>query len=102
MLQGQIACVMVTPIDPTGVSMWPLSSVARDRIAAGPSMPGTHVYVQLDVPVARRHVVPPSTDTSTPPTAPPLSAAVPEMVTMVPAAIWAPCAGEAIVEIGEV
>ena len=54
------------------------------------------------MPVARRHVVPPSTDTSTPPTTPSASVAVPETVTIVPAGMLAPDAGEMMVEDGAV
>src|SRR6267142_5657664 len=39
-------------------------------MTVGPCVVGVHAYVQLSRPVAGCHVVPPSTDTSTPATAP--------------------------------
>ena len=52
------------------------------------------------VPVAGCHVVPPSVETSTPATIPPpVSAAVPLIVTLAPSPTLAPGAGELIVEV---
>ena len=42
MLQGQLACVIVSGTDAIADSRFPLSSVARDRMLALPSAPGTH------------------------------------------------------------
>jgi len=46
--------------------------------------------------------LPPSVDISTPATTPPVSAAVPLMVTTVPSAIVAPPAGDVILDVGAV
>ncbi len=54
------------------------------------------------VPVAGCHVLPPSSDTSTPPTTPPVSAAVPVTVTRAPSATVLPAAGEVTAEDGGV
>ena len=54
------------------------------------------------VPVAGCHVDPPSVETSTPATRPPMSDAVPVAVTEVPLAIAAPAAGDVIVVVGAV
>src|SRR3954469_7233729 len=100
---GHVACVTVTIAVPDGCSRFALSSVARAMIDAVPSTPGTHVYVQFALPVARRHDTPPSVETSTPATAPPPpSVAVPATVTIVPAAMLAPSAGEVMVDTGRV
>ena len=56
------------PSSPPGTSRFPLSSTARDSTCTVPLAPGVHVYDQLPVPRAGCHVVPPSTDTSTPAT----------------------------------
>ena len=66
--------------------MLPMSSTARDLIVTGPWLAVVvHAICQLVRPVAGRHVVPPSTDTSTPATTPPpVSEAVPAIVTVVP------------------
>ena len=57
--------------------------------------------VQLVVPVAGFHVAPPSVETSTPTTMPPpVSMAVPVIVTGVPAANDAPFAGDVIADVG--
>ncbi len=47
-------------------------------------------------------VAPPSADTSTPPTCPPTSLAVPVTVTCVPSTGWAPPAGEVMMAVGGV
>src|SRR6267378_3992937 len=70
----------VTPAP--AASRLPLSSTARLRSVADPSAPGDQSKLHVDVPVATCHVVPPSTDTSTLATRPPpLSVAVPLIVT---------------------
>src|SRR5689334_7584076 len=68
-----------------GVPMFPLSSVARALIVAVPAAAGVHVYVHVPRPDAGCQVVPPSVETSTPPTTPPRSLAVPEMPSALPA-----------------
>src|SRR4051794_5723485 len=79
--QGQDTATGV-PAD--GVSRLPLSSTARVRIVVDGFPCGIHEYVQLVVPDAGCHVAPPSVETSTPATTPPVSLAVPEMITGVP------------------
>src|SRR2546426_2544358 len=102
-LQGQFAGPTVTEMPAPGCSRLPLSSTARLRMLYVLWTPGRHVYVQFVVPTARRHVAPPSSETSTPPTTPPpLSTALPAMVFENPAATVAPFAGDVIVEVGGV
>src|SRR4029079_14078947 len=65
-----------------GASRLPLSSTARLRIVVEKLPEGGHVEVQFARPLAGCHVAPLSTDSSTPPTTPPpVSAAVPVIVT---------------------
>src|SRR5690348_3368561 len=66
-LHGQVRGVTVTLAD-AGVPMFPLSSVARALIVAVPAAAGVHVYVHVPRPDARCQVLPPSVETSTPPT----------------------------------
>ncbi len=62
-----------------------------------------HVYVHVPRPVAGCHVWPLSVDTSTPPTTPPpVSLAVPLIVTWLPGVIEAFGAGAVIVDVGAV
>src|SRR5262245_31506166 len=68
--------VMPGPAD----SRFAQSSTARTRRFAGPGVVGVQLNVQLAVPVAGAHVVPPSTLTSTVPTEPAASAEVPLML----------------------
>src|SRR5829696_634580 len=82
-VQGQ-STVTVRPAP--GVSMLPLSSVARVRIVVDGEPWATHEYDQAVVPVAGCQVAPPSVEISMPPTTPPMSEAVPLMVTLVPSA----------------
>src|SRR5918993_1298058 len=92
-----IETVMPDPTDST----LPLSSVALVLMVAVPTMPGVHSIVHDDVPVAFFHVVPPSTDTSTPPTVPPpLSTAVPLIVVRLPLSTEPLCVGDVTVEVG--
>src|SRR5262245_44175767 len=56
--------VTVTP--KAGVSRFPLSSTARLRRVTVPAVVTVHANVQLVVPEARRQVVPPSVEMSTP------------------------------------
>src|SRR5688572_14709761 len=79
----------------------PLSSTARTRTVTSPVVVGTQVYDQLVRPVAARQVVPPSTDTSTPPTTPPTSLAVPVICTAF-CGMPAPAAGDVMTTVGAV
>src|SRR5206468_985788 len=89
----------VTPL--LGASRLPLSSIARLRIVAEPSAPGDQSKLQVAVPCAACHVAPPSTDTSTPATTPPpLSVAVPVIVTRLPLWTCAPAAGDVTTDVG--
>src|SRR4051812_38092847 len=82
-------------------SRLPLSSTARLRIVAAPRTPGDQSKLHVEVPLAVCHVDPPSTDTSTAATTPPpLSAAVPVIVTRLPFSTWPPFAGEVMVDAG--
>ena len=78
----------------------PLSSTARLMSVTCPFVVGVQAKLQEPRPVARRHVLPPSVDTSIPPTTPPLSVAVPLMVTDVPVGNVAPVAGDVIADVG--
>src|SRR5260370_40742624 len=93
--------VTVTPA--LGLSMLTLSSTALLLIVAEPEPAGVHEKLQFAWPVAGCHVVPPSTETSTPATTPPpVSAAVPVIDTAVPGGRFEPAAGEVIVELGAI
>src|SRR5690348_4656241 len=85
-----------------GVSTLPLSSTARVLMVVVGLPCATQLYDQLVVPVAGCHVVPPSVDTSTPATTPPVSAAVPLTVILVPSATFVPAAGEVMLDVGAV
>src|SRR6266550_5772197 len=101
MVQGQFAGPMVTVVTAVGCSRLPVSSTARLLMLAVPSTPGRQLNVQFSRPAARRHVDPPSTETSMPPTTPPpLSVAVPLIVTSVSAGMLTPFAGDAIADVG--
>ena len=106
MLHGHVCgpepTVTVTP--GFGLSMFPLSSAARVRSVVVPDDPEVfHVYVHVPRPVAGCHVWPLSVDTSTPPTTPPpVSLAVPLIVTWLPGVIEAFGAGAVIVDVGAV
>ena len=105
MVQGQVWLPVptVTATPALGDSRLPLSSVARLRSVKLPELPAAQVYVHVPRPVARCQVVPPSVETSTPPTTPPpVSVAVPDTVTCVPGAIELLAAGEVIVDLGAV
>ena len=81
--------------------MFRLSSVARLISVTCPLEPGVQLHVQSLVPEAGCQVAPPSTETSTPATTPPpLSLAVPVIVTEPPGATVEPAAGEVIAEAG--
>src|SRR5215471_5768192 len=102
---GGPAGVTVTLTPGPGVSRFPQSSTARTRSVTAPGVCGVQAYVQFAFPVAGAHVVPPSTDTSTPPTLPPLdsppaSTAVPLIVTVTPAGVVPPLNGNPIDDVG--
>src|SRR4029077_15979556 len=79
----------------------PVSAIARTLIVAAPGTPGVQPKLHNVVPVAAFHVVPPSTDTSTPATVPPpRSAEVPVIVIRTPLDTLLPVAGETIVDAG--
>src|SRR5689334_18415495 len=80
--------------------MFALSSLARTSIDAAPAVTGVHEYDQEARPVAGCQVLPPSVETSTPPTTPPVSVAVPLMFTATPAGRLALAAGEDAVTVG--
>src|SRR5437867_1048461 len=101
-LHGQVPAMTVTLTALPAVSTLPLSSIARLRIVAGPSTPKNPLNVHDDVPCAACHVTPPSSDTSTLAGTPPLSVAVPVIVTGAPLWTCAPAAGDVITEIGGV
>jgi hypothetical protein len=90
----------VTPL--LGVSRFPLSSTARLIRVVVPTVVGVHVALQGERPVAGCHVLPPSPENSTPPTAPPESVAVPVTVIEPPVWIVELDEGEVIVETGGV
>jgi hypothetical protein len=81
----------------------PLSSTARVRTVTGPLPATVHVYVHCERPVAGCQVVPPSVETSTPPTTPPpVSVAVPATVTTLPCARVVLFNGVVTVDVGAV
>src|SRR3954468_24704382 len=84
LVHGQLLAATVTVMLLMAVWMLPLSSVARLWISAGPMADGIQSNVQFDCPCAGRQVAPPSNETSTPATAPPVSNAVPRSVSRVP------------------
>src|ERR1700754_3468031 len=96
------AGVTVTVTPAAGDSMLRLSSTARDLMVNVPESNGHQVYVQLVVPVAGCHVVPPSVETSTTATSPPLSLAEPEIVTGCCCTRLAPAVGVEMIETGAV
>jgi hypothetical protein len=66
-----------------------------------PSVVGVHAKLHAVVPVAALKVAPPSTETSTRATdPPPVSLAVPVMLTVTPVNTVAPDVGEVIAEVG--
>ncbi len=81
-VQGQLAPAAVIVTLGPGFSRLALSSVARTRICRVPVVTGVKLKLQLLVPDAGCHVAPPSTDTSTPATTPPVSLAVPVTLTV--------------------
>src|ERR1700730_9748017 len=100
---GVVEPPIVTDTPALGDSRLPLSSTARLLMVAGPGRPVFQEYVHDVVPLAGCQVEPPSVETSTPAsTPPPLSAAVPDTVTVAPLPTVAPGAGEVIEDVGAV
>src|SRR5436190_19130483 len=64
-VHGHEPAMTITLTAPPTVSTLPLSSIARLRIAAGPSTPKNPLNVHDDVPCAACHVTPPSSQAST-------------------------------------
>src|SRR5262245_49437346 len=94
---------IVTVISVAGFCTFPLLSTARLLIFPCPSVVGVQLKLQAVVPEAALKVAPPSTDTSTRATVPPpVSLAVPVMLTTVPLDTVAPAGGNVIVEVGGV
>src|SRR2546423_1865853 len=91
--QARAAMCTMTPAD--GRPRLPLSSMARGRIVAVVTATvGVHAYDHDVSPAAGCHVTPLSTVTSTPPTTPPpVSLAVPEIVTSLSIVTVEPPAG---------
>src|SRR5262249_12629097 len=71
LVQGQSPCSIDTVAPAPAASRLPLSSIARTLIVAEPGTPGVQSKLHSVVPLAAFHVVPPSTETSTPATMPP-------------------------------
>ena len=70
-------------------------------IVAEPDVVGVQLKLHEVVPVAALKVAPPSTDTSTRATVPPpVSLAVPLMLTVVPVDTVAPAVGDVIIDVG--
>src|SRR6185503_4408117 len=99
-LHGQLPGTTETVEPEPAFSRLPLSSIARVRMATEPGAPGVQSKVHDAVPCAAFQVVPPSTDTSTPATTPPLSDAVPVMVMRSPLPTVPPLAGEVTTDVG--
>src|SRR5438093_13327314 len=104
MLHGQVAWFRTptfTILPGPGTSRFPLSSMARLLSVTDPDADGTHWKLQLGPPLAWCHFVPPSTDTSTAPSAPPPpSLAVPLTAVDAPTNTVVPSAGDVIAEVG--
>lgn len=97
---GVVSWITVTAICVGGSCTFPLLSTARLLIVAGPGALGVQLKLHEVVPVAALKVAPPSTDTSTRATVPPVSLAVPVMLTVTLVNTVAPDAGEVIAEVG--
>jgi hypothetical protein len=97
---GVVSRITVTVIWAVGFCTFPLLSTARLMIVACPGVVGVNAKLHAVVPVAALKVAPPSTDTSTRATDPPVSLAVPVMLTVTPVNTVAPDVGEVIAEVG--
>src|SRR5687767_3322327 len=101
MSHGQVRAPTVTEPVASAPTL-PLSSLARARRVTGPVACGVQVYDQVALPLAGCQVAPPSVDTSTPPTTPPVSLAVPAMVAAAPTWKVEPAGGGVIDALGPV
>jgi len=98
---GVVSWITVTVSCAEGFCTFPLSSTARLLIVACPGVAGVQLKLHEVVPVAALKVTPPSTETSTRATdPPPVSLAVPVMLTVTLVNTVAPDAGEVIAEVG--
>src|SRR5437879_2491988 len=101
MLHGHTTGSTVMPTPAPGVSTFALSSAARDLVVRGPGAELTRqVKVHAVVPLARCQLVPPSMETSTPPTKPPVSVAVPLITTSVFCVTCMPAAIDVMLDVG--
>ncbi|HEX5084442.1 MAG TPA: hypothetical protein VFY40_20550, partial [Blastocatellia bacterium] len=99
---GVVSWINVTAICAGGSCTFPLVSTARLLIVADPGVAGVQLKLHEVVPEAALKVAPPSTETSTRATDPPVSLAVPVMVVVALVTTVAPGAGEVIAEVGAV
>src|SRR5262245_28462649 len=98
---GGVVSATVTVISAGGSCTFPVLSIARLLIVAGPGAVGVQVKLQERSEEAPVGVAGPSTDTSTPNTDhPPASLAVPVMRKRIPCDTVAPTVGDVIVEVG--
>src|SRR5262245_46302939 len=101
LVHGQSPGSITTVTPAPAASRLPLSSIARVLIVADPGVPGVQSKFHSDVPCAAFHVVPPSTETSTPATRPPpWSVAVPVIVRRLPLGTASPGIGNTIADVG--
>src|SRR5258705_1609566 len=101
LVQGQLPAMIATVTPLLATSGLPLSSNARLRIVVTPITPGDQSKLQIEVPSAPCHVAPPSTETSTlATTPPPLSVAVPVIVTRLPLSTCPPASGAVMTDVG--
>src|SRR4030095_15019641 len=90
---AQILLPTQLPLPVPTVTVTPAPGVARSALAStdrlvrvtDPDPLGVQLYVQVARPLAGCQLAPPSTETSTPPTPPPLSVAAPLLVARFPA-----------------
>jgi len=98
-----VSWITVTVICAVGSCTFPLLSTARLLIVAEPGVAGVQLKLHEVVPVAALKVAPPSTETSTRATVPPpVSLAVPVMLTGTLVNTVASAAGEVIAEVGAI
>jgi hypothetical protein len=98
---GVVSWIAVTAICVGVACTFPLVSTARLLIVAGPVVVGVQLKLHDVVPVAALKVVPPSTETSTRATdPPPVSLAVPVMLTGTLVNTVPPDVGKVIAEVG--
>jgi hypothetical protein len=82
-----VSRITVTITSAGGFCVFPLLSTARLLIVTDPGVVDAQLKLHVVVPVAALKVAPPSTETSTRATDPPVSFAVPVMLTVVPVII---------------